>query len=233
METQIDTAARGWTEGKWRERNPLRICGVIIHTTGAGPWRRWKTGARTRDGHAFESPFEAAEFIFSRIVTTGPHFLVCGDTGDWIRMAPDTAVAWHTGSKGAWKYRLPGWRALRDVTAWTNRWPELKSPRDFLDGNAWRHGSANQLTIGIEVAPPKEGPRQPWSDATWETLARIAHRSADEYEFPVDRYHVLSHSDIHPHARISKTGRLWDPGARQWPGPTEVMRRLDDAWVNR
>lgn len=212
--------ARGLARGKWQPRN-RKIRGVVVHTTGSGPFRRFRDNPER-----FPTPFDAAVHIFENVVDTGAHYVVCGETGRVASMAPHRLAAWHVGGAGAYKYQWPYWYKLANVTSWRDRWPELKSPRDFFGGHAWRRGTVNNLTIGIEVAPPTSGPRNSWSEATWFALSEIITTSARLYRFPVDRYHVATHSDVHPLNRFTKSGHPWDPGEIQWPSPLVAMARL-------
>ena len=147
-------------QGRLRERNKP-IQGIVIHTTGAGPWSRWFKRRKV-----YSSPFHAALHIYKFISPYSGHFLVCGETGRVAQLVPPTRIAWHVGSKGSWKYRLTGW-ARNKGFGWFPARFGFMSPRELLGGALWRKGSANAITIGIEVSPPKSGPRDAWSDACW------------------------------------------------------------------
>jgi hypothetical protein len=185
--------------------------GLVIHTTGSGPWRRYDTKPER-----FGSPYEAAGYIYERISKYSGHYLVSGDSGAVSRLVHPDLVAWHVGSKGSWRYRLPGWDKNPGLGWWRSRHPGLKSPRGLLDGTLWSPKSANVLTIGIEVSPPREHPRAPWSTETWKALNRLCKHLGNRYGIPIDSQHVLTHSDVHPLARITKAGAPWDPAPRQW-----------------
>ena len=182
--------------------------GVVVHTTGAGPWTRAKAHGT--------SPYKEAIRTYSKRSVYSPHFVICGERGLITQMDSVAKQCWHVGPKGSWRYSLPGWAAGKGFDWWRLRFPDLKSPRGLLNGSLWRDGSANALTIGIEIAPPLEGPRAAWKPACWESLDRMVHWLGQVHSFPVDRYHVFTHSDAHPLARSTKKGSPWDPGPFQW-----------------
>jgi hypothetical protein len=202
--------ARSVREGKLRPRT-IEPRGIVVHTTGAGPWTRWNKAPGK-----FKDPYEAAIYVYERISKYSGHYVICGDTGRITKLVDPMTVAWHVGSKGSWRYKLSSWAHKKGYGWWTTRFKGCKSPRDLLDGALWRFGSANALCIGIEVAPPREGPRAPWSDATWKSLRLLCSHLGKRYGIPVDRYHVFTHSDAHPLARTRKSGAPWDPAPSQW-----------------
>lgn len=202
-------SARAERLGKLRKRKRPR--GVILHTTGSGPWTRWN-----ENPDRYGSPFEAAREIYEERTDLGPHFLVCAQTGRAVQLCELDRAAQHVGSKGAWKYRLKGWRGDRDFSWWAIRFPGCNSPRDLLGGHLWRKGSANELGIGIELAPPLKGPRAPWTLDAWHTLYGLVRSVCLAHDIPIDRYHVITHSDAHPLKRSTARGRPWDPGRAQW-----------------
>lgn len=201
---------------KLRKRDPL---GVILHTTGAGPWKRWEG-----EPERFPSPFEAALHVYGNVLVYSPHFVVCGETGKAAQLDSVDMRCLHVGSKGSWRYRLSGWDSGRSLEWWHRRFPDIRSPRELLGGRLWRGGSANELTLGIEVSPPLDGPRAPWTDACWATLRLLTAWASKTYDFPLSRYHVFTHSDAHPLARTTKSGRPWDPGPSQWRIADAVSR---------
>lgn len=181
--------------------------GLIVHTTGAGPFTRYE-----KDPERFPSPFDAALHVYENVMPYCGHFLICGETGRIAQLVPLNKVAWHVGSKGAWKYRNPAWSKNKGFGWWHTRFPDVKGPRGLLDGALWRRGSANALTYGVEIAPSLVGARAPWTDACWTTL----HRLICHLDVKPDRYHVFTHSDAHPLRRSNKSGTPWDPGPSQW-----------------
>jgi len=185
--------------------------GIVIHTTGAGPWVRWN-----KNPNKFGSPYDAAVYIYERISKYSGHYVVCGDTGFVTKLVDTEVVAWHVGSKGSWVYKLPGWAKGKGFGWYDARFGPGASPRDLLDGALWRQGSANELTIGIEVAPSKDGARAPWSPSAWRALRSLTSHLGKKHGIPLDRYHIITHSDAHPRARTRKSGAPWDPSPAQW-----------------
>lgn len=211
MTTIIENGtARAVREGKLRPRT-IEPRGIVVHTTGAGPWTRWQ-----KRPDRFESPYEAAKYVYERISKYSGHYLIDGDSGRICELVDPMTVAWHVGSKGSWRYKLPGWDKGKGFGWWTTRFRGCSSPRDLLDGALWRVGSANALCIGIEVSPPREAPRAPWSPKAWQSLRLLSEYLGQRYGIPLDRYHVFTHSDAHPLARTRKDGAPWDPAPVQW-----------------
>lgn len=200
-------------QNRLRPRNgPIR--GIVIHTTGSGPDRR-----SAASPERFPTPYEAAMHIYTKITPYCGHFLLDGETGHVTSLVPPETVAWHVSSKGGRSYR---WRYWKKPLWWENRWPHLKSPRQFMGGYAWKP-SVNRATIGIEIVGPPGRPRGPWSDAAWARLFALTHNLSHFYGFPMNRTTVVTHSDIHPLSRTSR-GAPWDPGFAQWFPPV--------AWSN-
>jgi hypothetical protein len=140
------------SQGRLRERKG-DYKGVVVHTTGAGPYKR-----HTADPERFPMPYDAALHIYRHISPYCGHFLVCGESGQICQLVPLDMVAWHVGSKGAWRYKLPAWDKGKGLGWWHTRHPGKKSPRGLLGGSLWRKGSCNALTVGVEVAPPLAEP---------------------------------------------------------------------------
>lgn len=218
--------------GVYRERQVIPQC-VVIHTTGSGPahrvnpdldrtrrfaeWRSQHPGNRT--------PVAAAEWVYRYAMTPGPHVLI-GQDGSRVRLCPDRLVAWHVGSRGAERYRGTTWRD--ECPWWVRRWSHLDSPRDLVGAQLWRAGSANALSLGIEVAPPAGSPTGPWSQAARDAVELSVREWCIAYSIPCTRHYILTHSDAHPLARTAR-GRPTDPGPEQWGGFDDWFRDLAGA----
>lgn len=183
--------------------------GLIIHTTGAGPWKRYYE-------RRCAVPSEAACRLYERSMKYSPHYLVCGETGHTTRINSLGLRAMHVGSSGAWQYRRKGWAVGKDLEWWFRRFPYLASPRKLFGGALWTQGSANDVSVGIEVSPPCAGPRHAWTDAAWESLDELVSYLTQLLRIPRDTEHVITHSDAHPLKRVTKGGAPWDPGPGQW-----------------
>jgi hypothetical protein len=204
------STSRALREGRLSNRKgPPR--GIVIHTTGSGPFTRFN-----KNPDKFESPFAAAQYIYERISKYSGHYLISGDDGSTVNLVDPMTVAWHVGKAGSWRYKYPSWSKGKCLGWWTTRFPGCTSPRDLLDGHLWREGSANDLCIGIEVSPPSSGPRDAWRPQTWDSLRCLSENLCNRFGIAKDRYHILTHSDVHPLARITKAGSPWDPSPGQW-----------------
>lgn len=230
MEWMI-SGAKGRTSGKWKKRK-APIKGMIAHTTGAGLYNRWKRdnpeqptsiidyteqGAakwgflawRKRKGKE-ATPFDTALRVYGSLMNAGPHFVVCGETGRVAQLCELDRAAWHVGSRYSGKYKWNRWK--KKCAWWQDRWPEYDSPREMMDGLLWTHYGCNDLTVGIEVAPPPKGAQKPWSAACMRSLQDIYRHVCFYASEEVD---VLSHADVHPYSRTSNN-KPTDPARTQW-----------------
>lgn len=201
--------------------------GIVVHTTGGGVTRRWK---RQRIRFREPSPFDTAVRIYTRIMKASGHYVV-GQDGQVVQLVPEHLAAWHVGSRKAKRYRR---RWMRPKYAWwAERWPEHRSPISLAGGDLWkpyhedapvsrrtrwasRHGSCNANTIGIEVVPPTESAQAAWSDACWQALTLLMEDICYRNSIPLERERIVSHSDVHPLARTTRTGLPWDPWQAQF-----------------
>lgn len=205
-----------------RTRPPAAI---VVHTTGYGPVRRYKS-----DPSRYGSPFNAALWLYAQAMQAGPHYVV-GEHGECVQVTHESLCAWHVGGKGARPYRHASryWTTAR-YGWWASRWGKDISPRDLAGGDLWRPyskatsvkvalhslaGSCNANTIGIEVVPPQLNARDPWSDQCWYTLAVLVEDIAYRHQIPVTRDRIITHSDAHPIARTAK-GKPWDTDPAQF-----------------
>lgn len=205
-----------------REAPPVA---VIIHTTGAGiPARFLREGQRRGD----RTPFDTANRVYTRIMRSSAHYVV-GQVGECTQTVPEDHVAWHVGSgKSAPYFRsswVPRWRRA-EYEWWRSRWRGLTSPRDLAGGDLYRatpgsssrlyrRGAVNPNTIGIEVVPPLDDVRGEWSADAWRTLVALVLDICARHGIPVERTHIITHSDAHPLAR-TRRGVGWDVGPGQW-----------------
>lgn len=207
----------GLKRGKYKPR--ASYSAIVVHTTGAGLIRRWrKQGKRFNES----SPFETAIRVYTRMMNAGPHYVV-GQGGELAQVCPEYLAAWHVGSRNSGRYSGRVW-GTQNTTWWRRRWPQFESPHELAGGKLWDGGSCNDNSIGIEVVPPAHDPKGAWSDECWETLLRLILDISDRKGIPVDRFHVISHSDAHPRARSSR-GLPWDTPPRQWT-PELFEKRL-------
>lgn len=203
------------------------VSGVVIHTTGSGPYRRWKRqGQRLKEN----SSFDTAVRIYTKIMKASGHYVV-GQDGQIVQLVPEHLAAWHVGSRKANLYRR-NW--MRDKYKWwQERWPGYDSPLELADGKLWapypddapvswrtrwvsRNGSCNANTIGIEVVPPDHGSRAAWSDACWTSVILLTQDICYRNRLPLERQRILSHSDVHPISRTTRSGHPWDPSLNQF-----------------
>ena len=103
-------------QGRLRARR-RRVRGIILHTTGSGPWVRWKGGTG-------DSPYEAAQYIYESISPYCAHYLVDGESGAVTQFVPHRTVAWHVGSSGSALYRKQHLNIHR-YSWWKSRFPGL------------------------------------------------------------------------------------------------------------
>lgn len=202
----------GVRKKKYDER-PGRVVAIVVHTTGGGPLKRFKNGAE-RKKFKYKTPFDAALRIYGELMFEGPHYLVGQSDGDLAQLAPEIQSAWHVGQGGGHLYALDEW-PTQGVRWWNDRWGTLESPRELANGRLWTHDSVNANTIGIEVVPNEARPLGAWTDAAWTNLVALVVDIAARHGVPIDRTHILTHSDAHPLKR-SAQNKPWDPRPAQW-----------------
>lgn len=193
---RVTSLAKAKDRLKRRESAPESL---VIHTTGWGLIRR-----STQRPDRWPTPFAAGVWVYSRVMTSSPHFLI-DQEGRMAQTNDLDDVAWHVGSGNRGKYKNKwawGPKATRMApwSWWSRRFPGLTSP---LDLEPWRTGRPNDLTIGVEVIPSPGGIMVPWSQAV---LARLA-----EIQALVGLNTWYTHSELDPLGRTNLAGRPWDP----------------------
>lgn len=233
LEGLIVDPSRGYRTGTYLERPDPPAC-IVVHTTGAGPLRRFANAAQ-RARHGWETTFDAGRWIYRTRMTAGPHY-VQGQAGQRAQVCPESLAAWHVGSRGSGHYTRPDgtWARRGKETWWLDRWKPygLTSPFELAGGNAWtlprstkpfrmgvRTGfakhSCNDNSIGIEVLPPLHSPRGSWSLTCWVSLAELILEIANRRNIPLDPRFIFTHSDAHPRSRSSRNAP-WDTVPGQW-----------------
>jgi hypothetical protein len=202
----------GYRDGSYKERGGP-VSAIVVHTTGGGPVRRFED-AKERTKFGYTSPFDAGVRIYRDLMDAGPHYVVGQLKGEVAQVAPENVIAWHVGSSGAHIYDRKSWSTTA-TKWWPVRWAPLKSPFELAGGKLWSGGSCNTNTVGIEVVPPAKDVRGAWSDEAWATLVALVSDIAKRHGVPVDKTHIVTHSDAHPLAR-SAAGKPWDPPPKQW-----------------
>lgn len=185
--------------GVLAKRRMPPLC-IIYHSTGSGPWSRSKA-----DPARFPTPFDAALWLYLFAMLDCPHVLICGETGRKARLCPDNLGARHVGSAEHRRYRHRS-----ESTYWKGLFPGRESPIELVGGRLWASHSVNNVSLGVEVAPAREGPRRPWKDLVYPVLAEQAREWVSLYQIPVDAEYNLTHFEAHPVARTSELGRPYD-----------------------
>lgn len=215
----------GYRSDSYAPRNDYAA--VVVHTTGCGPVVKWK-----KNKDKFASPFEAALDAWNKM-PVGTHYAI-GQGGECTQLCPERLAAWHVGSSRGRSYNYKSWNRSGKYDWWFERWKGFESPKQLADERLWQpyakgidvpwkarwrshyHGSVNANTVGIEIVPPSSNPRGPWSERAWLSLVRLVQDICRRRNIPIDRLHVLSHSDCNPRSRTTNSGRPWDPGTTQW-----------------
>jgi len=219
----------GLRRGKLAFRTVDQITRFVVHHTGVGVLKRFK-----RDKHRFGwgSPTDAAVHVYTRIMNAAGHYVV-GYQGEVVQIVPDDFAAWHAGygsqrrsSRMADKFtrlwydrrdsrKEPRWFAWnkRRYEWWQDRWYNTKG---YTSPTAWFPKlRVNDHSLGIElVSTPGHEPfphSQLYGGPLGPGLVGLVERLSSEYAISVDKDHVLTHSDVVPLARTTKSGRPWDP----------------------
>jgi N-acetyl-anhydromuramyl-L-alanine amidase AmpD len=166
-----------------------------------------------------------------------PHYMISA-TGSIRRIVDDMRVAYHAGLDPAEValYRK-GWETWsrhvwRDKKAhdlgveqpryrgWREQWRRtvaLQSPLELVTGDR-----PNLSSIGIELQSLDKPTREVFAPEQYAALSRLLVDVCGRWRIPLDREHVLGHSDVSPLRRTGATGS-YDPGerfswARVWDG---------------
>jgi hypothetical protein len=213
----------GYRAGKLSKR-PAPPVAIVVHTTGVGPVSRFDdTSQRAR--HGWACPGDAAAWIYGTLMEFSGHYVIDGENGQLVQVVPEELVAEHVGGHDGPRYIDGTWKAARETSWWPVRWPGKASPLDLAGGRLWTGGSCNRNSIGIEVAPRAVAPRGAWSDAAWTKLVELLREVGARYGIPLDREHVVTHSDASPLARSTAGGEPWDAPPAQW-SPEMLEHRL-------
>jgi len=206
----------GFAKGKFKARRHDNVEAIVIHTTGSGP---------VRNAGPAGDPFQTAVDMYrdGRVGHFGAHFVV-GQRGECIQMVPMDFGAWHVGSSRRNAYVSPDWNASNKYGWWFQRWPDFKSPRELAEGQLWRTGRPNDVTVGIEVVCPRTI-SAPWSDRCWKTLVGLCEEISSSTGVRLSRERVITHSDAAPISRTTFKGAPWDPPPSKWKGWQSFARR--------
>lgn len=195
----------------YKRKNDARA--IVIHFTGAGPRLRWlKEGTQRGE----PNPLRTAVRLYSTVLPNSAHYVLGPSTGLVICMSEENYVSWGVGSVGWGRYENPNWGKSPQFDWWRKKWPDLESPLDFADGKVWSGGSANENCIHIEVSPSKDESRPVWSAACLKSLRLLCEDICNRWGISFDKYHIVTHSDVHPIKRSTLAGQPWDPHPHQY-----------------
>ena len=147
----------------------------------------------------------AAVLRYYRRGGVGPHYLIDAD-GALYQFVAESQVAWHAGIRAeqAGRYRRgPHAWERADYPLWSHRWPGLGSPLELVTGD-----SPNQRSVGIECLALHHPTTAIFSDAQYDSMSALVAQVCKRWSIPLDREHVLTHSDVNPLARGDR-----DPGS--------------------
>ena len=197
---------------KKREHDPIAI---VVHTTGSGPVAKFNDLAM-RARHGWKCPGDAAAWIYGNTMPESGHYVIDGDNGQLVQIVPEDHIAMHVGSGHFHAYfAAPDRWGTIDTHWWGRRWAPKHSPVELAGGLLWKGGSCNANTIGVEVAPRVAAPRGAWSPAAWAKLTALLREISARYHIPLDREHIVTHSDASPLSR-SASDKPWDPYEATW-----------------
>jgi N-acetyl-anhydromuramyl-L-alanine amidase AmpD len=154
-----------------------------------------------------------------------PHHLISLD-GTIYRLVVDDQVAWHAKIEplearlyqrgyeewSRWHWPLGAGapqhlgKEFAGYRMWRDTWPRLQSPLELVTGQ-----SPNRVSIGCELQQPEHPGPGIFTPEQYRSLAALLVDVHDRHSVPLDRQHVLGHSDCSP-MRRSKPEGGWDPG---------------------
>lgn len=154
-----------------------------------------------------------------------PHYVIDVD-GVIRRIVMEDHIAWHCKidpaearlyqlgysewSTWTWRYdrpvhlgnEFPGYRF------WRADWAGMESPLELVTGS-----HPNSSSIGIELQQPDKPTADVFTDAQYDALTALLQDVHEREGVPLDRRHLLGHSDCSPMRRCNAAGG-WDPGQR-------------------
>jgi hypothetical protein len=221
----------GLRRGKLEQRTLDTITRIIVHHTGVGVLGRYKREQERRPKRFhWSGPLDAAVHVYQKIMNASGHYVV-GYMGEVVQCVPDDFAAWHAGYGGQrrrsrlaamfdrMRYarklgkKVPRWLTAKRYQWWREKWYE---PFGHESPCVWFPDlDVNGCTIGIELlstpgqrpfsTPQLEGAGQ------FPGLAGLVKHLSKQYGIPIDADHILTHSDVCPLARTTKSGNPWDP----------------------
>lgn len=185
------------------ERDLSFVTHIVFHTTGVGVYRREE---KLKALGLAKDMLEVTTWTYQNIMPDSGHFVI-GENGDIAQTVPVKFAARHVGASRSNAYRsrtimkltLPSWYTSDELSG-------LETAQRFTSlQSAWRMGSCNKVSIGIELVMPRHisDPLPP------EQLAPIvALLSRLKLLVPAIKY-ITTHSHVHPIARTVK-GQPYD-----------------------
>jgi hypothetical protein len=211
----------GLRKGKLEKRTKEDITHIGLHHTGVGVLSRFE---REKDKRGWHEPLDSANFIYTRIMPSSGHYVV-GYRGEIVQYVPDLWSAWHMGygnkrqrsRRGEWfakwrysrkaKDEIPLWLTYPKYQWWKKRWYDTKG---YTSPTQWFPDlNTNFNSIGIELLAVPH--REPFHEAQLNGLHDLLTAICGDYGIPMTKDHVLTHSDVCPLARTTKSGKPWDP----------------------
>tara|TARA_Y100000310_G_scaffold300835_1_gene336817 strand:+ start:1594 stop:2367 length:774 start_codon:yes stop_codon:yes gene_type:complete len=185
---------------KGQKRSLSKINSIIVHTTGYGVGLKRIKERNEGDLVAIGSVYAKR---MAGILKYKGHFLI-DHVGVIYHLIPLGEVAWHTGSgiRKKLKTEKPrGW--------WARRWKNLDNPTKLP---SWKENSPNKVSVGIDLLAHGNGAIvKGYTDAQYESLARLVKALCEDLDIPVEREYIVGHEDVDPISRGNKKAG-WDPG---------------------
>jgi N-acetyl-anhydromuramyl-L-alanine amidase AmpD len=172
-----------------------------------------------------------------------PHYMIATDA-TIRRFVMEDHIAWHAkidpaearlyqrgyGEWSCWTWPLSAGAPVHvgqefsGYRMWRDRWPGLQSPLELVTAD-----HPNSVSVGIELQQPvKPGPGI-FTPGQYQALAELLVDIHGRTGVPLDRQHVLGHSDCSPMRRSTAAGG-WDPGVTfDWNRLWDLVRAVSGA----
>jgi hypothetical protein len=211
--TDFEAASLALRKSKLALRDVSKITHVIIHTTGVNIYRRLDRDEMKPLGLA-----KGVAWTYQNIMEASAHFVVASDGIGQTN--PVKYRAQHVGSKDGRFYRpikdkyMPLWwiKEARD-----NDSLRLSATR------AWRTGSVNEVSVGIEILPPRA--RKNHFDVP--TIVNLRKLLADLLDRLPNVEYVTTHARVCPTSRTAKD-KPWDLFEHLWNQVRSECRDIVD-----
>lgn len=180
-----------------RDRQLDTITHIVLHETGVGIYRRAQQ-LKTTNG------LELALHVYEKIMPFSGHYLI-GPTGTPVQTASLAKEAQHVGARGSRHYE----RLDNDVSHLPLWWRTRSAKHPHMVPSmlsAWKGGSVNNISAGIEIVPPPRG----GEELPGVQVQSVAYMIDLLCKKLLNVCYITTHTLVHPISRTTLSGKPYD-----------------------